>query len=70
MECPDSVIPEPILRNNLASCMLLDQNTKPAYNDNLSLFRALEVHLHETNILETSIFGIFNGFLESSVAIR
>ena len=64
MGCPDSVIPEPLVRNNLANFLVPDQNTKQPYNDNLCLFRALAVHLHGTTSLETSTSKIFIEFLE------
>ena len=66
MGCPDSVIPEPLLRNNHVNCLISNQDTKQPYNDNLCLFRALAVHLHGTTILETSTSKIFNDFLEKS----
>ena len=64
--CPDSVIPEPLLRNNQVNCLISDQDTKQPYNDNLCLFRALAVHLHGTTGLETSVSKIFNDFLGKS----
>ena len=66
MGCPDSVIPERILRNNHVNCLVSDQNTKQPYNDNLCLFRALAVHLHGITNHETSISKIFHDFLEKS----
>ena len=66
MGCPDSVIPEPLLRNNHVNCLISNQDTKQPYNDNLCLFRALAVHLHGTTGLETSTSKIFNDFLEKS----
>ena len=66
MGCPDSVIPEPLLRNNHGNCLISNQDTKQPYNDNLCLFRALAVHLHGTTGLETSTSKIFNDFLEKS----
>ena len=64
MGCPDSVIPEPLLRNNHVNYLVPDQNTKQPYNHNLCLFRALAVHLHGTTSLETSISKIFIEFLK------
>ena len=48
MGCPDSVIPEPLLRNNHVNCLISDALTQQPYNDTLSMFRALAVHLHGT----------------------
>ena len=64
MECPGSLILEPLLRNNHVNCLVSDQNTKQPYNDNLCLFRALAVHLHGITNLETSTSKIFKDFLE------
>ena len=66
MGCPDSMIPEPLLRNNHVNCLVSDRDTKQPYNDNLCLFRALAVHLHGTTGLETSTSKIFNDFMEKS----
>ena len=66
MGCPDSVIPEPLMRNNHVNCLVSDRDTKQPYNDNLRLFRALAVHLHGTTSLETSTSKNFNDFLEKS----
>ena len=59
MGCPDSVIPETLLRNNHVNCLI-----SYAHNDNLCLFRALAVHLYGADNLETSTSKIFNNFLE------
>ena len=66
MGCPDSVNPEPLLRNNHVNCLISDQDTKQPYNDNLCLFRALAVHLRGTTSVEKSTSKIFNDFLEKS----
>ena len=65
MGCPDSVITEPLLRNNKVNCSISDSRRQP-YNDNLCLFRALVDHLHGTSNLETSAAKIFNDLLEKS----
>ena len=64
MGCPDSVIPEPLLRNNHVNCLISDGHTQQPCNDNLCLFRALAVPLHGTPYLKTSNSVIFNAFLE------
>ena len=64
MGCPDSVIPEPLVRNNHVNCLISDQNIKQPYNDNLCLFQALAIHLHGNTSLETSGSMIFNAFRE------
>ena len=62
MGCPDSVIPEPLLMNNQVNCLVSDQNSKPAYNDILCLFRALAVNSQGTTNFETSTSKIFIDF--------
>ena len=66
MGCPDSVIPEPLLRNHQVNCLISDAHTQQPYNDKMCLFRALANHLHGTANLETSTSMIFNNFFEKS----
>ena len=66
MGCPDSVIPDPLLRNWQVNCLISDAHTQQPNNDNLCLFRALAVRLHGTTNLETSTLKIFIDFLEKS----
>ena len=66
MGCPDSVIPDPLLRNQQVNCLISDAHTQQPNNDNLCLFRALAVRLHGTTNLETSNFKIIIDFLEKS----
>ena len=67
MGCPDSVITEPLLKNNKVNCLI---SRRQPYNDNLCLFRALAVHLHGTSNLVTSTAKICNDLLEKSGLIR
>ena len=70
MGYPDSLIPEPLLRNNHVNCLISNQDKKKQpYNDNLCLFRALAVHLHGTTGLETSTLKIFTIFWRNHVVI-
>ena len=64
MGCPDSVIPEPLLKIDHVNCLFSDAHTQEPYNDNLCLFRELAVHLHGTTNLETSTSKIHNDILE------
>ena len=64
MGCPDSVIPEPFLRNHQVSCSFSDALTQQPYNDNMCLFGAHAVHLHGTTILERSTSMIVNAFCD------
>ena len=63
MGCKDSVLPEPLLENQIVNCLTYEQNTKKPYKDNLCLFRALALHLHGNKRLEeeelSKIFIIF-----------
>ena len=68
MGCLDSVISEPILKNNQVNYLASDQNTKQPYNKNLSLFRAIAVHLLGTTSHGASNAKIFFVFLEKLVS--
>ena len=46
MGCKDSVLPEPLLKNQNVNCLTYEQNTKKPYKDNLCLFRAFALYLH------------------------
>ena len=65
MGCKDSVLPEPLLKNQYVNCLTFEQNTKKPYKDNLCLFRALALHLHGNGRLEEETFKIFNLFLNN-----
>ncbi len=65
MGCKDSVLPEPLLKNQNVNCLTYEQNTKKAYKDNLCLFRALALHLHGNERLEDETSKIFNLFLNN-----
>ena len=66
MGCKDTVLPEPLLRNRIVNCFTFEKNTLQPYNDNLSLFRALALHLHGNKRLEEETSKIFNLFLNNS----
>ena len=63
--CKDSVLPEPLLKNQKVNCLTFEQNTKKPYKDNLCLFRALALHLHGNERLEEETSKIFNLFLNN-----
>ena len=63
MGCKDSVLPEPLLKNQNVNCLTYEQNTKKPYKDDLCLFRALALHLHGNERLEEETSKIFNLFL-------
>ena len=43
MGCPDSVLPEPLLKNHFVNCLLSNKDKEP-YKDHLCLLRALNGH--------------------------
>ena len=65
MGCKDSVLPEPLLKNQNVNCPTYEQNTKKPYKDNLCLFRALALHLYGNERLEEETSKIFNLFLNN-----
>ena len=52
MGCKDAVLPESLLKNHTVNCLTFEKNTRKPNNDNLSLFRALALHLHGNERLE------------------
>ena len=65
MGCKDSVLPEPLFKNQNVNCPTYEQNTKKPYKDNLCLFRALALHLHGNERLEEETSKFFNLFLKN-----
>ena len=61
----DSVLPEPLLKNQNVNCLTDEKHTRKPYNDNLCLFRALALHLFGNERLEEETFKIFNHFLKN-----
>ena len=53
MGCKNAVLPERLLRNRTINCLKHKENTRQPYNDNLCLFRALALHLHGTQRLQS-----------------
>ena len=45
--CKDAVLPESLLKKCTIKCLTYEENTREPYNDNLCLFCALALHLHE-----------------------
>ena len=68
MGCKDTVLPEPLLKNCNMNCFTFERNTLQPYNDNLSLFRALTLHLHGNKKLEEETSKTFKLFLNNSEA--
>ena len=65
MGCKDSVLPQPLLKNQNVNCHTYEQNTNKPYKDNLCLLRALALHLHGNETLEEETSKIFNFFLNN-----
>ena len=65
MGCKDTVLLEPLLINRIVNCFNFERNTRQPYDDNLSLFRALFLHLHGNEKLEVGTSKIFNFFLNN-----
>ena len=65
MECKDSVLPEPLLKNQNVNCLTYELNTKTPYKDNLCLFGAIALHLHGNERLGEETSKIFNLFLNN-----
>ena len=66
MGCKDTVLLEPLLRICNVNCLIFQRNTRQPYNDNLSLFRALALHLHGNEKLEGETSKNFKLFLDNS----
>ena len=65
MGCPDSVLPEPLLRHKQVNCILSDKDKQP-YNDHFCLFRALRMYLHGHSNLDAHRSQLFTEFLSKS----
>ena len=63
MGCKDAVSPELLLRNGTISCLTFEENTRQPYKDNLCVFRALALPLHENQRLEEKISKLCNLFI-------
>ena len=65
MGCKDSVLPEPLLKNQNVNCLTFEKITWKLYNDNLCLFRAVALHLFGNERLEEETSKIFIVFLNN-----
>ena len=61
----DSVLPQPILKNQNVNCLIYEQNTKKPYKDNLCLLRAFALQLQGKERLEEETSKIFKLFLNT-----
>ena len=65
MGCPDSVLPEPLLRHSQVNCLLSNKDKEP-YKDHLCLFRALAMYMNGHNDLDSHISRYFTDFISKS----
>ena len=65
MRCPDSVLPEPLLRHTQVNCLLSDKDKQP-YKDHLCLFRALTMYLHGHINLAAHTSQLFTEFFSKT----
>ena len=65
MECPDSVLPEPLLRHTQVKCLLSNKDKEP-YKDHLCLFRAWAMYMNGHNDLVSQISRYFTEFVSKS----
>ena len=65
MGCPDSVLPEPLLRHTQVNCLLSNKDKEP-YKDHLCLFRALAMYMNGHNDLDTHTSRYFTKFITKS----
>ena len=65
MGCPDSVLPEPLLKNHAVNCLLSDNDEQP-HKDHLCLFRALTIYLHGLINLDADTSQLFTEHISIS----
>ena len=68
MGCPDSVLPEPLLKNHSVNCLLSNKDKEP-YKDHLCLFRALAMYMNGHNDLDTHTSRYFTEFITKSLVM-
>ena len=61
MGCPDSVLPEPLLKNQSVNCLLSNKDKEP-YKDHLCLFRALAMYMNGHKDLDSHTSKYFTDF--------
>ena len=65
MGCPDSVLPEPLLKNHSVNCLLSHKDKQP-YKDHLCLFRGLTRCLLGHSKLDAHTSQLFTEFISKS----
>ena len=65
MGCPNSVLPEPLLKNHSVNC-LLSHKDRETYKDHLCLFIALAMYMNGQKDLDSHSSGYFTEILSKS----
>ena len=65
MGCPDSVLPEPLLKNHSVNCLLSNKD-KEVYKDNLCLFRAMAMYMNGHKDLDSHTSRYFTNCISKS----
>ena len=65
MGCPDSVLPEPLLKNHSVNCLLSNKDEEP-YKDQLCLFHALAIYMNGHKDLDSHTSRYFTDFISKS----
>ena len=65
MGCPDSVLPEPLLRHTQMNYLLFNKDKEP-YKDHLCLFRALAMYMNGHSDLDSDNSRYFTEFVSKS----
>ena len=66
MVCKNAVLPEPLPKNHTINSLTYEEHTRQPYNDHLSLFRAVALHLHGIQRLEEATSKLFNFFINKT----
>ena len=62
----DTALPDPPLKNHSLKCLTYQENNQKPYKDNLCLLRALALHLHGNERLESKTSKKINLFLKKT----
>ena len=65
MGCPNSVLPDPLLKNHSVNCLLSNKD-KEHYKDHFCLFRALAMYMKGHNDLDSHTSRYFTDFISKS----
>ena len=65
MGCPESVLPEPLLRHKQVNCLLSTKDNE-TYKDHLCPFRALAMYMNGHNDLDSHTSSYFTDFILKS----